>query len=57
MHINRLQGSMRRITYRHILEIEDMISNRPVNSIVDLPQGVSVVKKKKSLFFYLRHFS
>ena len=48
-----LQGSTRRITFQHIKEIEDLILNRPQNSIVDLPKGISVLKKK-SLVFYRR---
>jgi tRNA(Ile)-lysidine synthase len=52
--IAKVKGDTRRITFKHIIEIEDMIFNRPVNSIVDLPKGVSVVKKKLSLSFYRR---
>lgn len=52
--IRRLKGDMRRITFQHIKEIEDLIFNRPVNSIVDLPKGISVAKKKKRLSFYRR---
>lgn len=51
--IARIKGDTRRITFQHIREIEDLISNRPVNSVVDLPKGVSVIKRKH-LFFYLR---
>ena len=51
--ISNLQGNTRRITFQHIREIEDLILNRPQNSIVDLPKGISVIKKK-SLIFYLR---
>ncbi|MFA5276445.1 MAG: tRNA lysidine(34) synthetase TilS [Candidatus Omnitrophota bacterium] len=51
--IARLQGDTRRITFRHIKEIEDLVLNRPQNSIVDLPKGISVIKKK-SLVFYRR---
>lgn len=51
MHIERLKGSTRRINFKHIKEIEDLIANRPVNSIVNLPQGISVVKRAKTLFF------
>jgi tRNA(Ile)-lysidine synthase len=54
LNIIRLKGDTRRITFQHIREIEDLILNRPLNSIVDLPQGVSVVKKKKQLSFYRR---
>lgn len=53
-NIARLKGNTRRITSRHIKEIEDLILNRPINSIVDLPKGISVAKKKKVLYFYLR---
>jgi len=54
LNISRLQGDTRRITFQHIRETEDLILNRPVNSIVDLPKGVSVVKRKKHLYFYRR---
>jgi len=54
LNISKLNGDMRRITFQHIREIEDLVVNRPVNSIVDLPRGVSVIKKKKQLCFYRR---
>jgi len=54
MSIAKLKGDMRRLTFQHIREIEDLLLHRPVNSIVDLPKGVSVVKKKKYLSFYLK---
>jgi len=54
LNISRLKGDSRRINFRHIKEIEDLLLSRPANSIVDLPKGVSVIKKKKSLSFYLR---
>jgi tRNA(Ile)-lysidine synthase len=50
--IAKLKGNMRRLTFRHIREIEDLIFNRPINSVVDLPQGISVIKKKNTLSFY-----
>ncbi len=53
-NIARLKGDTRRITFQHIREIEDLILNRPINSIVDLPKGVSVIKKKGCLLFYRR---
>lgn len=52
--ISHLQGSTRRISFAHIKEIEDLILKRPVNSIVDLPKGISVAKKVKSIIFYRR---
>jgi tRNA(Ile)-lysidine synthase len=54
LNFRRLKGNTRTLSYRHIEELEDLISNRPVNSIVDLPSGISVVKKKSYLKFYLR---
>ena len=50
--ITKLKGDTRRINLAHINELEDLILNRPVNSIVDLPKGVFVVKKKNALQFY-----
>jgi len=52
--IAKLKGDTRRIDLAHIKELEDLILNRPVNSIVDLPKGVFVVKKKNTLQFYRR---
>jgi len=49
-----IKGDMRSLTFKHIREIEDLLFNRPVNSVVDLPKGISVVKKKNHLFFYRR---
>jgi tRNA(Ile)-lysidine synthase len=54
LNISHLKGDTRRIEFRHIEEIEDLILYRPVNSVVDLPKGISVVKKKKNLCFYCR---
>ncbi len=52
--IRRLKGDTRAINLQHIREIEDLVSGRPVNSVVDLPKGISVVKRKNSLSFYRR---
>ena len=51
LQISKLKGNMRRIGFRHIREIEDLILSRPVNSIVDLPGNISVVKRRNSLLF------
>ncbi|MDI6758527.1 MAG: tRNA lysidine(34) synthetase TilS [Candidatus Omnitrophota bacterium] len=50
--IAEIKGDTRRITFQHIKELEDLLLNRPVNSIVDLPKGISVIKTKKDLLFY-----
>ncbi len=49
--IASLQGDTRRITFKHIQELEDLIFNRPQGSIVDLPKGIQVKKTRKSLKF------
>lgn len=52
--IAAVQGDTRRITFSHIREIEDLILNRPVNSIVDLPRDISVKKNPCSISIYRR---
>ena len=46
-----LQGNTRRLTFRHVREVEDLALNRPAGSIVDLPKGISVLKTRKILCF------
>jgi tRNA(Ile)-lysidine synthase len=48
--VSLVKGNTRRITFRHIKEIEDLLQNRPANSIVDLP-GTKVAKTEKRLIF------
>lgn len=54
LSIAKIKGNMRRINFQHIKEIEDLIKKRPINSIVDLPQGICAVKKANSILFYRR---
>lgn len=54
LKFKEIKGNTRTLTFKHIEEIEDMIQNRPVNSIVDLTSGISVIKKKDCFFFYIR---
>ncbi|MDD5281726.1 MAG: tRNA lysidine(34) synthetase TilS [Candidatus Omnitrophica bacterium] len=49
-----IQGDTRRIGFQHIKELEDMLNNRPIGSIVDLPKGISVKKTRNALRFYRR---
>jgi len=49
--ISKLKGNLRRINFTHIREIEDLVRARPVNSIVDLPGNISVVRRRNSLHF------
>ena len=53
--IKELKGNVRRIDYRHWKELEDLVQSRPENSIVDLPGGISVIKKDAKLVFYKRN--
>jgi len=50
--IAHLQKDTRRIGFQHIKELEDLLSNRPERSVVDLPKGIRVRKAPKTLFFY-----
>ncbi|MFH0762927.1 MAG: tRNA lysidine(34) synthetase TilS [Candidatus Omnitrophota bacterium] len=52
--IAALQGDTRRITFRHMLELEDLLLRRPLNSIVDLPKNIYAVKKKEHFCLYRR---
>lgn len=49
-----VQGDTRRITFKHIQELEDLIFARPSGSIVDLPKGTCVQKSSQSLNFFKR---
>lgn len=52
--IRELKGNVRRINYQHWKELEDLLGKRPNHSIVDLPEGISAMKKKEKLVFYRR---
>jgi len=49
----KLKGDTRRLSLKHIQEIEDLFENRPAGSLVDLPSQIRIVKNKKRLLFYL----
>jgi len=51
--LGELKGDLRRLTYQHWKEIEDLIDDRPVNSKVDLPAGISITKDRNSLILRL----
>lgn len=55
LSIERIKGNLRRIDYRHIYELEDLIENRKTGSIVDLPGGISVLKTVELIKLYFRH--
>ena len=47
--IKDLKGDLRKISFQHWQEIEDLIYNRPLNSIVNLPAKIAVAKIKNYL--------
>lgn len=47
--LEELKGNLRRLTYQHWKEMEELIEKRPGNSIVDLPGGINVVKNKNKI--------
>ncbi|MCX5697493.1 MAG: tRNA lysidine(34) synthetase TilS [Candidatus Omnitrophica bacterium] len=54
LRIASFAGDTRRLTFKHIREIEDLLYCRPANSIVDLPKGISAAKRKNYLSIYKR---
>jgi len=52
--LRQIKGDLRRLTYQHWKELEQLIHVRPVNSKVDLPSGVDVVKHKNSISLSLK---
>jgi len=52
--ISDLKGDTRRLTFKHLKELEDLIKTRPKGSIVDLPKNISVQKEAKYLSIYFR---
>ena len=52
--LSRLSGNTRRLNLQHIKELEDLIQNRPSNSVVDLPKGIFALKSGNFLKFRRR---
>jgi len=50
--IKSLKSDLDKVDYRHWKEVEDLIENRPTNSIVDMPGGIKVIRAKTLLRFY-----
>jgi tRNA(Ile)-lysidine synthase len=47
--LKELKGDLRKFTYQHWKEMEELINNRPVNSTVDLPTGMTIVKDRATI--------
>lgn len=48
----QLKGDTRRLTYQHIKELKDLVFNRPLGSVVDLPSQISAIKNLRHLCIY-----
>jgi len=48
-----LKGNLRRLTYQHWKEMDELVEKRPGNSIVDLPGGINVIKNKNKILIQL----
>ena len=53
--IELLKGDTRRLTFQHLSEIDELIQNRPIGSIVDLPNNLAIRKDKKYLSLYTKY--
>ena len=51
--LEELKGDLRRLTYQHWKEMDELIDSRPVNSIVDLPAGISITKDRANIILKL----
>lgn len=47
--VDRIHGSVMEISTRHIQEIEDLLHNRPDNTVVNLPRGIFIRLKRNKL--------
>lgn len=52
--IASVHGNLRRISYKHIEELEELVFSKPVSAQVHLPFGVVVLKTEKSINFLKR---
>ncbi len=52
--IASIHGNLRRISYKHIEELEELVFSKPVSAQVHLPFGVVVLKTEKSINFLKR---
>jgi tRNA(Ile)-lysidine synthase len=49
-----VKGDLRRVSFKHFQEMEDLIFSRPAGSEVHLPEGLAAVKSSKNLVLYSR---
>jgi tRNA(Ile)-lysidine synthase len=51
--VEKLQGHLRRLTFQHLWELEDLLNHRPVSSVVQLTKELSATKKDGELVIRL----
>ncbi len=54
--LEQLKGNMNQIQFSHFRELEDLIHERPNGSVVHLPGGISMAKRKEDLVLRFRKF-
>lgn len=52
--IKRLRSDLRQIDFRHYQEFVKMLKDWPIGSVLDLPLGLSVEKRRRGIRFFLR---
>ena len=52
--IQKITGNLRRLSFKHTRELDDLIDARKEKSIVDLPQNISAVKTPSTIKIYRR---
>ena len=50
--IEQLKGNTNKITFTHLLEIKDLVTNKPNNTIINLPQSIKIRVTYKAIFVY-----
>ncbi len=52
--IQKITGNLRRLSFKHIQELDDLIDARKEKSIVDLPHNISAIKTPSTIKIYRR---
>ncbi|HLF18205.1 MAG TPA: tRNA lysidine(34) synthetase TilS [Candidatus Omnitrophota bacterium] len=53
LSVEKLKGDTRRLTFKHMEEMEDLICSRPTGSVVHLPQRLFVQKMPHNIKLYI----
>jgi tRNA(Ile)-lysidine synthase len=52
LSFEHLAGDFNQLSFVHLREVDDLLSNRPEGSVVDWPQSIKVLKTKKELVLF-----